>query len=260
MRRVMALVGYQVRELFRSLTGMLVVVAALVFYLVGILSVTGGVDRDYFGLVIGGFFGLYSMMVALVLSDRAYRASSYLVVSRLPARAALLAALIISSVLISLVAELVVAAMSLPRLVSPFTVTAALEMLPVWISWLVLGAVLGIHMSELVRRGWSRTVIYGVLAFVLFVLNQQQGGVPIELADQFSWVPSLMTDRAKWGWAFNLVEVITWPVAASIKVARETPYTILDGLSPAVTVLASIALFGLASELFDGKDLILPEN
>ena len=47
MKRLWALVSYLFQDLFRSLTGLLVVVAALVFYLVAIVSVTGGIDRDY---------------------------------------------------------------------------------------------------------------------------------------------------------------------------------------------------------------------
>jgi len=77
MRRLWTLVSYFIRDLFRSLTGLLVIVAAMVFYLVAIVSVTGGIDRDYYALVIGGFFGVFSLILALVVADRAYRSESY---------------------------------------------------------------------------------------------------------------------------------------------------------------------------------------
>jgi len=83
MRRLWTLVSYFIRDLFRSLTGLLVIVAAMVFYLVAIVSVTGGIDRDYYALVIGVFFGVFSLILALVVADRAYRSESYLLLYRL---------------------------------------------------------------------------------------------------------------------------------------------------------------------------------
>jgi len=259
-KRVWALVSYLFRDLFRSLTGALVVVAALVFYLVIIVSVTGGVDRDYYALVIGGFFGVLSLLVTLVIADRAHRSTSYLLLYRLPARAAYLAAVALTAVLVVSLLEILIAALSLPHLVTRLTAGMVMDILPVWISWLVLGAALGLHMSELVRRGWSRTAIYALLAFILFALNQQQSGIPVGLADRFSWIPRLVPDPVRWEWAFQIVDFLIWPVAAAVRVARTTPYTLLESLAPAFTLLMAMVFFGLAVLLFGRKDLIFPDG
>lgn len=260
MKRVWALATFFWRELFRSVTGILVLVGALVFYLVAILSITGGVDRSYFALVIGGFFGIYCLVLTLIVADRAHHASSYLFLSRLPSRITFLAAVTLTGFLVAGLLELGVALLSLPRLSSGLSAEMVVDVVPVWISWLGLGAVLGLHMSELVRRGWSRILIYAFLAFILFSLNQQQSGVPVGLADRFGWIPSLTPDPANWGWAIKLVQVITWPVAAGVQVARSTPYGLGESLAPGVTLLVAALLLGLAVRLFDAKDLILPES
>lgn len=260
MKRVLILTSYFLRELFRSLSGLLLIVAALVFYLVAILGVTGGVDRDYAAIMIGAFFALLSLLLALIIADRAHRSSSYLLLYRLPSRSAFLAAILLATVLTAGVLELVVALLTLPRLVTPLTAGMVMDILPVWISWLLLGAALGLNMSELARCGWSRTIIYAVLAFVLFVLNQQQTGVPVELSSRFSWIPHLIPDPARWGWVFRIVDLLIWPLTASIRVAREMPYTLLESFAPALSLLAAMALLGLAADLFGRKDLIFPES
>ena len=259
MRQVWVLVTYLWRELFRSLTGALAMVAALVFYLVAILSVTGGVDRDYYALVIGGFFGIFALVLVLIIADRTFRSASYLLLYRLTSRTTLLTAIVVTAVLAAGLLELAVALLSLPRLVGGLTVDLVMDVIPVWFSWLTLGATLGLQMSELVRRGWSRTLTYAILAFILFTLNQQQSGVPVGLADRFNWIPSLMPDPARWEWAIRVVDIIVWPVSAATRIARSTPYTPLESISPALSLLVGTAILGLAAALFSRKDLALPD-
>jgi hypothetical protein len=259
MSRVLVLIGYLWRELFRSLTGLLVIVAAVVFYLVAIQSVIGAIDRDYYALIIGGFFGVFSLVMTIVLADRAFHAKSYLFIYRLPSRAIFLAALGLTAVLVSGVLELAVALVSLLKLETPPTAVMFLDIVPVWVAFLFLGAALGLHMSELVRRGWSRSGAYAVLAFILFSLNQQQSGVPVELSDRFSWVPHIMPDPAKWEWAVNVTNIIIWPVSAAVQVARSAPYSAVESLAPGILLLVSALLFWLAAVLFGRKDLFLPE-
>jgi hypothetical protein len=260
MKRLWALVSYLFQDLFRSLTGMLVVVAALVFYLVAIVSVTGGIDRDYYALVIGGFFAVLAMVLAVMIADRAYQASSYLLILRLPSRMMFLAGVALTAMAVSALLQVGVALVSIPRLVTPLTAGMVLDILPVWAGWLVLGATLGLHMSELVRRGWSRTVLYALLAFILFSLNQQQSGVPVELADRFNWIPNVMPDPARWAWASRLVDAILWPLAAAVKVARAGDYGVVESLAPAALLLVAAFILVLAVALFERKDLILPES
>ncbi len=259
MRQVWVLVTYLWRELFRSLTGALVIVAALVFYLVAILSVTGGIDRDYFALVIGGFFGVFALVLVLIIADRVFRSASYLLLYRLASRTVVLAAIVMTALLAAGLLELAVALLSLPRLASGMTVDLAMDVVPVWFSWLTLGATLGLQMSELVRRGWSRTLTYACLAFILFTLNQRQSGVPVGLADRFNWIPSLTPDPARWEWAIKAVDFVVWPVSAATRIARATPYTPLESISPALSLLLAAALLALAAGLFGRKDLVFPE-
>jgi hypothetical protein len=260
MRRLWTLVSFLFRDLFRSLTGLLVVVAALVFYLVAIVSVTGGIDRDYYALVIGGFFAIFALMLAVMLADRAYSATSYLLIFRFSSRMPFLAGVALTAVAISGLLEAVIALASLPRLDTPLTAGMVLDVVPVWAGWLVLGAVLGLHMSELVRRGWSRTVVYALLALILFILNQRETGVPVELSHRFNWVPNIRPDLSRWAWASKTVDVILWPVAAAVRVARSADYTVLESLAPAALLVVAATIFALAAALFERKDLILPES
>jgi hypothetical protein len=260
MRRLWRLVAFLFQDLFRSLTGLLVVVAALVFYLVAIVSVTGGIDRDYYALVIGGFFAVFALILAVMLADRAYSATSYLLIFRFSSRMPFLAGVALTAVAISGLLEVGVALASIPRLDTPLTAAMVLDMVPVWAGWLVLGAVLGLHMSELVRRGWSRTVVYALLAFVLFILNQRETAVPVELADRFNWIPNVLPDPARWAWASRVVDVLLWPISAAVRVARSADYTVLESLAPAVLLVVASFIFVLAVVLFERKDLILPEN
>lgn len=259
MRQVWVLVTYLWRELFRSLTGALVLVAALVFYLVAVVGVTGGVDWDYYALVIGGFFGVFSLILVLIIADRAFHSTSYLLLYRLPSRSTLLIAIVVTAILASGLLEIAIALLSLPRLEGGLSVNLALDVIPVWFSWLTLGATLGLQMSELVRRGWSRTLTYAVLAFILFTLNQQQSGTPVGLADRFNWIPSLTLDPARWQWAIKAVEIVVWPVSAAVHIARATPYTPLESIAPALGLLVATGLLGLSSVLFSSKDLVLPD-
>ncbi|MBN1316523.1 MAG: hypothetical protein JXA42_13690 [Anaerolineales bacterium] len=260
MSRIWALTGYLWRELFRSLTGFLAIVASLVFYLVAILSVTGRIDRDYFALVIGGFFGVFCLVLTIIVADRAFHAKSYLVLYRIPARSIFLVSISLTATLATALLEAIIALASLIKLSTPLTFPMVMDILPVWIGWLILGSVLGLHMSELVRRGWSRTVVYALLAFILFALNQQQSGIPVSLSDRFNWIPSLTPDPIDWGWAYDLVNVIIWPVSAGVRVARSSSYSIAESLSPAVVLFTATAIYCIAAYLFKGKDLILPED
>jgi hypothetical protein len=260
MRRLWTLIAYLFQDLFRSLTGLLVIVAALVFYLVAIVSVTGGIDRDYYALVIGGFFAVFALVLAVMLADRAYSATSYLLIFRFSSRMPFLAGVALTAVAICGSLEAGIALVSIPRLDAPVTAGMVLDIVPVWAGWLVLGAVLGLHMSELVRRGWSRTVVYALLAFILFILNQRQTGVPVELSHRFNWIPNVLPDPARWAWLTNLVDVLLWPVTAAVRVARSADYTVLESLAPAALLVTASFVFALAVALFERKDLILPEN
>ncbi len=260
MKRVGVLVSYFSRDLFRSWTGVLAIAGALVFYLVAIASVIGDLDRDYYALVIGGFFGFWSLLLTVLLADRAHCSTSYMILYRLPARAAFLAAVTLTAVLVTGILEIAVALFSLPRLEAPVTASMAMDLLPVWVAWLALGAGLGLHMSELVRRGWSRTALYGLLALVLFVLSERQGGAAVGLVDRLSWIPSFIVDPGRWEWLFRAVDVLIWPLAAAVRVARAVPYTVLESLSPALTLLLAAVFYGLAASLFNSKDLILPDG
>ncbi|MCK4832020.1 MAG: hypothetical protein KAS81_04595, partial [Anaerolineales bacterium] len=131
MRQVWILTSYLLRELLRSLTGGLVVVGGLAFYLVAIHSVTGGVDQDYYALVIGGFFGVVSLLLTLIIADRSYRSASYLLLYRLSSRAIFLAAIVLAAVVVTGVLEIIVAVLSLTRLSVPLTAEMGLDIVPV---------------------------------------------------------------------------------------------------------------------------------
>jgi hypothetical protein len=260
MKRVWALTAYIVVEFSRSLTALLMMTVVAAFYLVAILGVTGGIDQDYFALVVGGFFGIFGLVLAIVIADRAFHAKTYLLFYRLPSRSMFLAAVAMATIAVCGVLELAVSVLSLPRLTVPLPTTKMLDVIPVWLSWLILGVTLGLHLSELVRRGWSRAVAYGLLGFIVFSLNQQQSGAPVGFTDRFSWIPRLTANPVRWEWAVNSMRVIIWPVNASIQVVRSTAYSTLQSLSPAMIVVISILVFGLASSLFGRKDLVLPEG
>ena len=144
MKRLGTLVAYLFQDLFRSLTGLLVGVAALVLYLVAIVSVTGGIDRDYYALVIGGFFAAFALVLTILISDRAYHATSDLLILRFPSRMPCLAGVAL-------------------------TVTMTWEAVWPWI-WLVWVALPGFGL--LVE--WERRVI---LQLVAALVNEVAGGL-----------------------------------------------------------------------------------
>ncbi|MEN8097696.1 MAG: hypothetical protein ABFQ89_01345 [Chloroflexota bacterium] len=260
MSRLRATVSLIITDLFRSLTGGIVVAGAIAFLLVAILSVTGGVDRNYVVHLVGGFFGLYAMLLGWLVSDRTNRSSSYQILVRMPNRSMFLAAILIVVIVTCVVLELVVTVLSLTRLNEPIPLGAWFEIAPAWFSLVVFGATVGIHLSELVRYGWSRIAAYAALGFLLVGVNLNGVDGGRSLGASTRWLSRLSINPDRIGWIAGIAKALVWPISASFRVARSEAYSLWEGLAPALLIFAASLIFLLAVMTFDKKDLVLPED
>jgi hypothetical protein len=157
-----------------------------------------------------------------------------------------------------------------------FSIGQMLQIPPIWISLNLLAAMLALHASDLVASGWSRVVIFGILAVLLIgqnlidrltiglaglasdlsgVLYSQQW---ISVADGFGQLSSWFygSGREILG---SILGVVFWPVRSIIDAVFAAYFTPTQALAPAVLVLYAAILFLVASDLFATKDLEMTE-
>ncbi|MFN2182729.1 MAG: hypothetical protein ACK2UU_02000 [Anaerolineae bacterium] len=239
MRRVIALTSFLIRDLSRSLAGVVPLALALAF---GLIAFEYGMDQAQFITVAGIGMGAICLVTGLVLASRANRASSYLILARLRRRAELLAALVLCSLLITAALGLVVATVNLlaDRLTLDFP--SALWVLPTWLPLWLLAATLALPLSGLVERSGSHLFGYALLAGLL-VANDRQA---------FLSSHGLV-------WLARLVDSILWPMSTLVGEASAgihgREYLLAWGLTSAYALL----LFLLATLLFGDKDLLWSE-
>lgn len=274
-QRILTLSSYLFRRLLVSLTGLLYVVAALVFWRVFFNPGQGAPDADYFILVIGLFGMGASFLVTLSVAARAHHAANYPLLARLPSRVEHLTAVLLASLGFSLLLQLTVA--GLATLNGPaLGLGRLLEIPPLWFSANLLAVALALHASDLVTMGWSRVYVFGVLAVFLFG-QQLDGGA-------LAWISERMLGVGNWffrqGWAAagtlagsasrwlngsgsevvsRLFGVVFWPFDSIASAVISGGFRPSQALAPALLVLYATFLFVLAAELFASKDLHLTE-
>ncbi len=274
-RRIWELSRYFVQSLLFSLAGLVFVIAALLFWAVFFPPSQGTPDPENYILLIAGFGGAMSFLATLIVCSRANRAENLPLLARLPSRVEYLTAVFTASLSVTFFLQFLVAVLALIR--GPeMSLSKLLEAPPIWIALDLLAAILALHASDLVASGWSRVVIYGLLAILLigqsFVqrLNEWTLAFVSNLSSffygqQLDSIASILNRATAWlsqtGESFlrGLFSMVFWPFR-SIGEAIVTGYfTPTQALAPAVLVLYATILFLIAADLFATKDLELIE-
>jgi hypothetical protein len=270
-QRILILTSYFLRRLFTSLTGIIFLILALIYW--ALLFPPGQVTPDvaYYILVVGAFGAAMAFLAALTTAARANRAANFPLVVRLPSRVEYLTAVLLCSLIFATVLQSLVAILALiqgPAL----PMERALEIPPVWLAFNILAVVLAMHASDLVTSSWSRVYVFGLLAILLF--GQSAGGTLGRwLAGRISglgralisgqWVSGgrALNDFAGWldGDGAEMLKrvfgFVFWPfhsIADGILTGHFEP---VQALAPAIILLYATILFMFASDFFATKDL-----
>ena len=135
---------------------------------------------------------------------------------------------------------------------------------------------LALHASDMVASGWSRVVIYGVLAILLIgqnLIERLTSGLAALVSNLSSvfyaqqWVTIANTFGQLSAWLYGVgsetigkvLGVVFWPFSAITDAVLAGYFTPTQALAPAVLVLYATILFLIASDLFATKDLEMSE-
>lgn len=274
-QRILALAGYLIRSLTFSLSGVLYIIMALIYYFVMFQQRTPEVA--YFTLAVGVFGGVATFLVTLSLAARANQAASYPLIVRLPSRVEYLTAVFLAAVFFATLLQLLVALLALLRNGPALSLLQAIEIPPVWLAVSILAATLALHASDFVTEGWSRVYLFGLLALLLF--SQDGNGTLTR------WLAELVRTFSNWAmrqelpgisrplgalstWLANqgsqtlgeMVGLVFWPFRAITEAAISGNYSRAQAFAPALLLLYATFLFLLAADLFAGKDLYFTED
>ncbi|MDX1417093.1 MAG: hypothetical protein R3293_23005 [Candidatus Promineifilaceae bacterium] len=274
-RRILVLTGYFLRRLLFSLVGVIYVILALVYWAIFFPPGQGTPDAGNYLVIIGAFGAGMTFLATLTVASRAYRAENYPVIVRLPSRVEYVTAVFSSALLFAFMLQLLVALLAMIR--GPqINLGFILEIPPVWISINILAGMLALHASDLVASGWSRVVIFGMLAILLIGRNLAER-VAAGLAALVSNMSSFFYSRqwldiangfgqiSSWlhGNGQETIEqtlgVVFWPFRALSSAIFAGFFTPTQALAPAVILLYATILFLIAADLFATKDLELSE-
>lgn len=274
-QRILVLTGYLSRRLLWSLSGLMYVLVALVYWAIFFPPGQGTPDVENYMLVIGAFGAGMAFLVALSLAVRANEAAHASLLVRLPSRVEYLTAVLLSALITSGLLQFLVATLALIR--GPVEQWERfLEIPPLWIAVNVLFIVLALHASDFVAAGWSRVYVFGLLAIFLFA---QSGGERMApwLANRISSLSAAFVNRgwlslatslnqaAAWlrhdGIAVlgNVLGFVFWPFRAMTDAIIQGYFNAEQALAPAVLLLYATILFMLAADLFATKDMELME-
>lgn len=274
-QRVLILTGYFSKNLFFSLTGLLLLIMSLIYWAVFFPPGQGTPDVENYIILVGAWGAAATFLLALAVSSRAARLENYPLIVRLPSRIEYLIAVLLSALLLGLIMQGLVAGLALIR--GPeLSGVRFLAIPPLWLSVNLLAAILATHASDLVTTGWSRVVIFGLLAIAL-VLNSAASSPEswfsarftslAELFDRINlmWFSDLAYSAASWtasspitGLA-RISAILFWPFRAMADAVFAGAFTPSQALAPAVLVLYGSILFLVAAILFAGKDLEFQE-
>jgi hypothetical protein len=238
MPRVVTLSLFLTRNLFRTLLGILPPALTLLVYRLTFTYRNQG-DPDYFTAVGGLGLALVGVVTAFLVADRANRAAMYPLVARLPRRAELLAATVLSIVMImSAMATLYTGCVIIFQNMS-LTPIELMLIAPRWLVVFVFAATLGVMMSKLASRAGSHLIAWGLLGGMAFLRER------VILFD----VPAFLTDN---------VEFIVRPLTYALTTTLE-PFSIQILPALMLTLFYAGGLFALAVWLFRCKDLLWVE-
>ena len=239
MRRILPLSLFLVRDLFLSLSGVVVPAAGLTFYLIAFRY---GMDQAQFTTVAGVVLGAISLLTALLLAGRAGRASFFPFVARLHHRGELLVAIIVASVAVTCVVAVLITAAALLRHQLSLDWPSALWIVLTWLALWILTAALALPLSGLTSREGSHLLAYVLVTTVLVANDRrwllEQNGLP---------------------WLSRAITLLLWPTTTLLAQASAGVHDRLYFLALAATLGYALILFVLALELFEHKDLIWAE-
>ncbi|UCC54058.1 MAG: hypothetical protein JSV68_08815 [Anaerolineaceae bacterium] len=274
-RRLFVLTGYFLRNIFFSLAGSIYIILALAYWAIFFPPGQGTPDLDNYFLIIGAFGAAMTFLATLTIAARAYRAENYPIVVRLPSRAEYITVVFTSALLFTFVLQLLIAVLALIR--GPqLSLGKMLEIPPLWISINLLAAMLALHASDMVASGWSRVVIFGVLAILLIGQNLVErftSGLAAALsslssvfyAQQWATIANAFGRLSAWLYGVGsetlgkVLGVVFWPFNAITDAVLAGYFTPTQALAPAILVLYATILFLIASDLFATKDLDMSE-
>ncbi len=236
--RVRTLSAFLTWELFRSWPGLIPPALTLGFYQATFYY---GGNVDYMAGVGGGDMMIVAWATSLLLVHRANRAATYPLLARLPRRAELLIAIVVSTLGVTTVMTVLFLALVLGFHKATVTPSELLVILPRWLALFLFATALGLNMGKLVSRGGSHIVTSGVLALVVTV-NELQ----FSLLREQTW----LLDGILW---------IASPLATMLSAQVHGPSPEQYGLNFLLALAYAGALFSLAGALFRRKDLLWVE-
>ena len=274
-QRILVLTGYFLKTFFFSLVGLLFLIAALVYWAVFFPPGQGTPDFENYVLLIGVFGAAVSFLATITIATRANRLENYPFVTRLQSRVEYLVAVLLGGIIAGGLLQALVAGLALIR--GPELTTAGLLSLgPIWIGVNVLAAVLALHATDLVASGWSRVIIFGLLALLL-IFNSMGQSSDSWFADRLIDVSSVfgsmnltffadLTDSLAGllrGGGFGAVSsaagTVFWPFRSISDAVFSGALSPAQALAPAVLLLYGTILFLIAANLFATKDLEFSE-
>jgi hypothetical protein len=239
MKRICTLAWFFTKDLFRSPVGIVPLAAALAF---GIIAFEYGMDQAQFITVAGIGTGAICLLTTLLLSSRANRASSYLLMTRLHRRCELLVALVLTSLGITTALAILIASGNLltGRLALDFP--SALWILPTWMPLWLLAGTLALPLSALASRSGSHVLSYVLLA-VLLIANDRK---------------AMLTSHGL-DWLAGGVTILLWPVSTLLVQASSGIHDRSYWLAGVLTLAYIVLLLTVATSLFEDKDLLWSE-
>ena len=274
MQRVWILTVYFTKSLFFSLTGLILLILSLVYWVLFFPPGQGTPDVENYIILIAAFGAAATFLAALSLSGRAGRLENYPLLVRLPSRVEYLVAVLFSALLLGIGLQLLVAALALIR--GPDLGGHALMIPPLWLSINILAAVLAMHASDLVTSGWSRVIVFGALAVLLllqgmtaspdsWLVNRLYDASGVLMDFDFMTLSDFAANLGTWiagetmGTLSRAAGVVFWPFRAMSDAVFAGGFTPAQALGPAVLLLYGSILFLLAATFFAGKDLDFTE-
>ncbi|MFO7682608.1 MAG: hypothetical protein R6X34_21430 [Chloroflexota bacterium] len=276
-QRIAALAAYFFRSLLFSLTGVIYVILGFAYWAIMFPPGQNTPDASYYILVLAAFGVGLTFLAALSLASRANQAAYVSWIVRLPSRGEYVTAVFLATILFAGLVQLLVAALALYR--GPDLTAGQIAVIPpVWLSLNVLTAVLALHATDFVTKGWSRVVLFGILALFLF------GQSLSHAASSSSWIiirlNSLSRAAIGQGWLVLVTPINTfsqwlqndgstslgnffslpfWPFHAIADAIVAGSFTETQALAPAILLLYATLLIMLAVDLLATKDLDLTE-
>lgn len=270
-RRVLILTAYFSKTLFFSLTGLGLLIGSLVYWALLFPPGQHTPDIENYIILIGALGAAVTFIAALSIGGRANRLENYPVLVRLPSRVEYLTAVLLSALLIGFALQGLVALLALIR--GPaLTAQRILWILPLWLSLSILAGVLALHASDLVVAGWSRVIVFGILALLL-ILNSASSSSESWLSERFydlstvftriniMWFADVFASVGDWlagtslGRFASIPAAVFWPLRTMLAGVLAGGFTAGQALAPAVLLLYGAILFLIAAVLFSGKDL-----